>query len=986
MSSYYDEPTDSTNPLSNPRTVTIIVLAIAALVGIVGCVALYFFVNGNRGGAAGQATQVVAVTSLPSLTPSLTPIPTDTPAPTATVEEGTGGGGEATPDMTGTFASLPANRTAALDELRGLVQIRTDPNGSFQTVLSNVAIAQGTTVLTSENSSAKLTTTEGSIIRVSSQTQVTLTELSGSPTNPVTRLSLDFGKVWTIVGSPLGTGRFEVVTPMGTASVLGSWMSVEHNSTEGIDIITCLEGKCRYSNDEGVQEMVGGQQLVVKSGSPLPDPQNMDAAQVADWSITKVPEVITLTPTVTPTFTASVTHTPTATRTPKNTANVQQTSDKSSTNTTVAQTATQAQANLFGTQTQVAATSTVLAGSNSLTQSANSANSTATQNSANQTATVFFFNATATAFFNSTQNSFTATSFAFTATSFAVTSRYQATAALLTGTAQAVNSTLSAGSATASAVFATATANSANATGTSVGLTQTQAAIPFVNFDPASYATAIPESSGQVTLTVRIANPVSSNVNLFANFTNGTATGNSSLGSDGAHDYVNTTISFFIPANQTTTTISVPIADDGFAETNETFQVQLSCNGTCDGNPSNNGGARMGPNLTSTVTIVNSSAPTVGFTTGSPSVTEGDSGSANSNITVTLSRAYANTNAVSVNYSLLAGGTATGGGSCGYPTDYVNSLTDDDGGSPGVLNFPAGTTSRNIVLAVCGDNVNEGNETAFLQLTGPTNATLGTAAATFTIVDNDPLPSFTITTSPSPIAEPADATGNVDVTFTVALSATPGRDVTVQYLAQSGTAVSGVDYIPSSGTLTFLKDTVTLTQNVIVHIKGDALDENDETFSFVISNPTNATLGTTTSVDQTIQDDAGDGPPTIHFSNTPTNVAESGGGNSALDCNNNPSPNGQAYINVNMDAPSGKTVFINYATSDGAAKVPSDYFTTAGTLQFNPGEQCKSFLITIVNDNINEPTEDIVLTLSGPVNATITGTNPRQLFINDDDP
>jgi hypothetical protein len=417
---------------------------------------------------------------------------------------------------------------------------------------------------------------------------------------------------------------------------------------------------------------------------------------------------------------------------------------------------------------------------------------------------------------------------------------------------------------------------------------------------------------------------------------------------------------------------------------NETFQVSLACTGACAA------GSTLGPNTTATVTLVNTSAPTVSFSSGSPSINEGDSDS-NATVTVNLSRAYStlsgNSHLVTVNYSTFSGGTATAGGSCGYPTDYINSLTDDDGGSPGSINFQTGETSHTITIPVCGDTVSEGNETIFLQLTSPSsNTSLGTGTATFTITDNDPLPNLTVSlVTASSVAEPAAATDSLNATFRITLSGTPGRDVTVQYATQAGTAASGVDYLSSAGSITFVKDTVILTQDINVVIKGDALDEEDETFSFVLSNPTNATLGSPFSVTQTIQDDVADLQPNVYLSNTPANVAESGGGGSATDCNNNPSPNGQVYVNVNLDFTSGKVVFVNFATSNGTATVPSDYFTTSGTLQFNPGEQCKSFLITLVNDSIAEPTESIVLTLSGPLNANISGTNPRNLFIIDND-
>lgn len=1006
MSSYYDEPTDSSGPLSNPRTVTIIIGSITAIVALVGCAALYFFVNGNRG-PADQGAQVIAFTSQPSLTPSLTPIIVPTIEPT-TDNSGTGGGGEETPtpDLTATFAALPAVRTANLVELRGKVELRTNPEGGFETILSNVAIPPGTALLTSEDSHAKLTTTEGSIIRVSSQTQVTLTELSGTPGNPVTKLTLDFGKLWTIVGGPLGTGKFEVVTPIGTATIIGSWMGVEHNSNEEIDIVTCLEGNCRYSNKEGVQEMETGQMLIVKAGQLLPNPINMDQAQLAEWAITKVPEVITLTPTATSTGTVTQTRTPTNTRTPVNTPNVQQTSDKAASNTAIAATATSLAGSNAGTQTQFAvnanntatqqaATSTAQAGSNSLTQAANNQNLTATRNAANVTSTVFFFNASATAFYQSTQNSFTSTSFAFTATSFAATSNFQATAAQLTGTVAAITATANSVNVTNTAIAAGTNTQVAATTTQVAALTNTQAALPIINFDPASYATAIPESAGQVSLTIRIANPVPVNVLMTANLTgvgvggNLAATGGGSLPASpfactgSTVDFVNTAINFFIPANSTTTTILIPINDDGCPELNETFQASLACAGPCAG------GSTLGPNATSTVTISNISAPTVSFSSGSPSAAEGDADS-NATVTVNLSRAYStlsgNSHLVTVNYSTFGGGTATSG-ACGYPSDYTNSLTDDDGGSAGTLNFQTGETSRTITIPVCGDTVSEGNETIFLQLTSPSsNVTLGTATATFTIIDNDPLPSLTVSiVTASSVAEPAAATDSLNATFRITLSGTPGQDVTVQYATQAGTTSAGVDYLSNSGSVTFLKDTVTLTQDFNVVIKGDALDEEDETFSFVLSNPTAATLGATSSVTQTIQDDGADLQPNVYLSNTPTNVAESGGGGSALDCNNNSSPSGQVYVQVTLDFTSGKVVFVNYATSNGTATVPSDYFTTSGTLQFNPGEQCKAFLITIVNDSSAEATESIVLTLSGPLNANISGINPRNLFIIDND-
>jgi hypothetical protein len=79
----------------------------------------------------------------------------------------------------------------------------------------------------------------------------------------------------------------------------------------------------------------------------------------------------------------------------------------------------------------------------------------------------------------------------------------------------------------------------------------------------------------------------------------------------------------------------------------------------------------------------------------------------------------------------VAGGTATGGASCGAGVDYIN--------TSGTLNFAAGVTSQNFFVPTCVDAVQEGNETVNLALSNPTGgATLGTPnTAVLTINDND---------------------------------------------------------------------------------------------------------------------------------------------------------------------------------------------------------------------------------------------------------
>lgn len=89
-------------------------------------------------------------------------------------------------------------------------------------------------------------------------------------------------------------------------------------------------------------------------------------------------------------------------------------------------------------------------------------------------------------------------------------------------------------------------------------------------------------------------------------------------------------------------------------------------------------------------------------------------------------------------------------------------------------------------------------------------------------------------------------------------------------------------------------------------------------------------------------------------------------------------------ITVTLSSPVSTTVSVNYATANGSAS-EADYSTKTGTLNFLPGTTVNSFLVAIADDEIEEPDETIMLTLSTPTSATIIGANPALLTILDND-
>ena len=225
-------------------------------------------------------------------------------------------------------------------------------------------------------------------------------------------------------------------------------------------------------------------------------------------------------------------------------------------------------------------------------------------------------------------------------------------------------------------------------------------------------------------------------------------------------------------------------------------------------------------------------APTLSIN--SPSVTEVDSGAA-ATLTFTVQLLPKSGNTVTVAYADAGTGTATSGG-----TDYATLVG-------GTLTFNPDDTSKPVAVTVSGDDIDELDETVVVRLSSPSNATLPGGATTLdgtgTITDNDPTPTVSVAdamaVSEGNVASPDPAN---NITFAVTLSAISGLEVTVPYTL-SGTATAGTDYTepdPRSVTIAAGETQV----NIAIPVAGDEVDEENETITVTLGEPTNATVST----------------------------------------------------------------------------------------------------------------------------------------------
>jgi len=175
-----------------------------------------------------------------------------------------------------------------------------------------------------------------------------------------------------------------------------------------------------------------------------------------------------------------------------------------------------------------------------------------------------------------------------------------------------------------------------------------------------------------------------------------------------------------------------------------------------------------------------------------------------------------------------------------YATSDGTATSADYTAASGTVTFAPGESTATVTVPTTDDALDEFDETLTLTLSNPTNASLATASATGTIVDDDPPP--TVSIGNASVAE-GDA-GSTPATFTVSLSAPSGKTVDVGWATADGSATAGSDYAAASGTLTFAPGETTKT--ITIDVLGDTVVEGTETFGVVLS--TGAT-GTGTIVD-----------------------------------------------------------------------------------------------------------------------------------------
>lgn len=394
-------------------------------------------------------------------------------------------------------------------------------------------------------------------------------------------------------------------------------------------------------------------------------------------------------------------------------------------------------------------------------------------------------------------------------------------------------------------------------------------------------------------------------------------------------DYAVSDGTLIIPAGKTTATITIDSFTGTSGEVDENFTLEIfdPVNATLAG----------GTDAIRTTGVIFEGS-FVSLFVSDPLVIEGDTGSKDAQFEVRLSRPYESD--LSFTYTTIDGSAKAG-------SDYT--------AVSGTLTFLAGQTVANINVPITGDMDVENSEFfSFVVTPDIVSAAViangaREAGGIAQILDDD-----ASSVLPVVSVSPSSGTESVSPQFVVTLDQESVGPVQVNWRTVSDSAIQGVDFTTTSGTLTIPAGSTsgTITIDTFTGTSG----EIDETFVLEVFDPVNAVLaGNASKI--AVTGKIFEGTAVSLFVSEPDIVEGDSGSKLAV-------------FEIQLSKATASDLTLNYTTADGSAQAGTDYTAVAGSIVIPAGQSLASIEVPILGDTHVESTEFFSLVVTPDIFAT----------------
>ena len=333
-----------------------------------------------------------------------------------------------------------------------------------------------------------------------------------------------------------------------------------------------------------------------------------------------------------------------------------------------------------------------------------------------------------------------------------------------------------------------------------------------------------------------------------------------------------------------------------------------------------------------------------------------------------------NENGFQATITILRTGGTSGTNADGSGDVLVNFDTSDGSAVAGknystvstTVGFPPGEVLETVTVPILDDQVITPDLTVNLALSNPTPpADLGVQPfAVLTIQNSDSSVSFA-SSFYSQVKNIPSGVATIDI---VRQGGTNGTCSVDFFTTTNGTAVAGVDYIPTNETVVFNPGQSDVA--VQVPLLNSSTTVGNTTVGLLLTNAVGTMLVDPSNAVLTIVNTT-PSPGQLSFATTNFVVNEG---------------DGTAFLTVLRTNGSSGSVSVTYSTVPGTAQPGLNYTTVSGPLTFGNGEISKNIMVPLVDNNVVQGPVSLSVVLSNPTgNATLIAPTNTILTINDND-
>jgi len=167
------------------------------------------------------------------------------------------------------------------------VEIKRSDSGNREKATRGTEIFYGDKIITSDSGKAMLVFTDGTQMKLDSNTEIKLLEMEGNPAGPAGIIDLSAGTIWSLVrpAPEEGPPAMKINTPTSMCTIKGTEIAMAVSGTEGQNLtttLTVISGEAELTNSLGKCLIPASCQSMAYANQPPAEPVSLTKKEIEE--------------------------------------------------------------------------------------------------------------------------------------------------------------------------------------------------------------------------------------------------------------------------------------------------------------------------------------------------------------------------------------------------------------------------------------------------------------------------------------------------------------------------------------------------------------------------------------------------------------------------------------------------------------------------------------------------------------------------------